>query len=92
MDKVKQEVIEKVTKNPVRAKVVSVSKDGTTAIVEVPTVVAHKMYGKRLRRLTSIHVHTARKEVNIGNEVNILPCRRMSKTKSWKVVEILNKG
>lgn len=80
---------EKVTKNPVRVKVVSVSKDGTTAKVEIPTIVAHKQYGKRLHRKTMLHVDTAHKKVTEGAEVSILPSRRMSKTKSWKVIEIL---
>lgn len=80
---------DKVTKNPVRAKVVVLSKDGKTAKVEVPRVVADSLYGKRLRREISLHVDVAGADVAVGKEVMILPCRRISKTKSWKVVSII---
>lgn len=77
-----------VTKNPVRAKVMSLSLDGKTARVEVPRVVRDSMYGKTMRRVVSLHVDTASFAVVVGKEVNVLPCRRISKTKSWKVVSI----
>lgn len=80
----------KVTKNPVRAKVVSVSKDGKTARVEIPTVVPHAYYNKRLHRITSLHVDTAHKKVDVGTQVSILPCRRIAKSKSWKIVEVFS--
>lgn len=84
------ETTAKVTKNPVRAKVVGLSKDGKTATVEIPTVVEHKVYGKRLHRITSLHVDTAHKDVKTGSQVYILPSRRISKSKSWKVVEVVS--
>jgi small subunit ribosomal protein S17 len=80
---------DKVTKNPVRAKIVTLSKDGKTAKVEVPRVVADPLYGKRMRREISLHVDVAGTDVSVGKEVMILPCRRISKTKSWKVVSII---
>ena len=80
---------DKVTKNPVRAKIVTLSKDGKTAKVEVPRVVADPLYGKRMRREISLHVDVAGANVTVGKEVMILPCRRISKTKSWKVVSII---
>lgn len=80
----------KVTKNPVRARVVDVSKDGKTARVEIPTVVPHARYGKRLHRITTLHVDTAHKSVKAGSQVCILPCRRIAKSKSWKIVEVVS--
>lgn len=80
---------DKVTKNPVRARVVGLSKDGKTAKVEVPRVVVAERYGKRLQREISLHVDTADAKVTEGKEVMILPCRRISKTKSWKVVSVI---
>jgi small subunit ribosomal protein S17 len=80
---------DKVTKNPVRARVVGLSKDGKTAKVEVPRVVVAERYGKRLQREISLHVDTADTKVMEGKEVMILPCRRISKTKSWKVVSVI---
>jgi small subunit ribosomal protein S17 len=78
----------KVTKNPVVAVVASVSKDGSTAKVEVERIVENKVYGKRLRRISVYHVDTAGFQVAAGDKVRMLPCRRMSKTKSWKVLEV----
>ena len=79
----------KVTKNPIRGQVVTVSQDTKTAKVEVLTIVPDKMYGKYMRRHTAIHVDTAGVDgVVVGKNVNILPCRPVSKTKSWKVVSV----
>ena len=80
---------DKVTKNPVRARVVGLSKDGKTAKVEVPRVVVAPRYGKRLQREISLHVDAGEANVLVGKEVMILPCRRISKTKSWKVVSVI---
>jgi ribosomal protein S17 len=71
--------------------VIGISKDTKTIKVQVSRVVPDKMYGKRL------HLHTVvfadRAEITeglaVGKEVHILPCRRISKTKSWKVVSIV---
>lgn len=80
---------EKVTMNPLKARVVAVSKDGRSGKVEVPTVVTHEKYGKRLHRVISLHVDTGRKDIKVGSMVNILPSRRISRTKSWKVVSVI---
>lgn len=80
----------KVTKNPVRAKVVGISKDTTTASVEIPTMVKNSLYGKRLHRVISLHVDTAGQVLKVGGFVDILPCRRISKTKSWKVISVIS--
>lgn len=77
---------EKVTKNPVKAKVVSVSRDGKTAHVEIDHIVLNERYGKRLHRAISLHVDTSKTQPVVGGFVKILPCRRISKTKSWKII------
>lgn len=81
--------VENVSKNPVRARVVGLSKDGKTAKVEVPRVVVAPRYAKRLRREISLHVDAGEAKVVVGKDVMILPCRRISKTKSWKVVSVI---
>ena len=75
-------------KNPWRGVVKSLSRDGKTAKVAVPTQVKHNLYLKRLRRDISLHVDTNGQPVVLGAAVEILPCRRISKTKSWKVVGV----
>lgn len=77
-----------VTNNPWKGRVVKVSPDGKTVRVHVPTTVLHPKYKKILHRFVPIHADTAGLSVEVGTEVDLLPCRRISKTKSWKVTAI----
>lgn len=77
-----------VTKNPWRGRVVKVSPDGKTVRVHVPTTVVHRKYQKILHRHILIHADVSGQVVAVDNEVDILPCRRISKTKSWKVTAV----
>lgn len=80
-----------VTKNPIRAKVVSLSKDLKTVKVEIPRVVPAKMYGKRLHMHTCLFADTNQvSDLAVGKKVDVLPCRRISKSKSWKVVAVVS--
>lgn len=79
----------KVSKNPVGAVVSSVSVDGTTAKVEVPRTVAHAKYGKRLHLVTGLLVDATGQSVKTGDRVSILPCRKISRLKSWRIVKVL---
>jgi ribosomal protein S17 len=79
-----------VTKNPIRARVVGISKDTKTIKVEIPRVVPCKTYGKYLHLHTSLLADSFGVEgITLGKEVQILPCRRISKNKSWKVVSVV---
>lgn len=75
-------------RNPWKAVVAAVSKDGRTARVEVSRTVQHAKYGKRLTRQTSLQVDTSGRPLEVGNVVEILPCRKMAKNKSWRVVSV----
>jgi small subunit ribosomal protein S17 len=77
-----------VTKNPWRGKIIKVSQDGKTVRVHVPTSVFHSKYKKILHRFIALHADTDGKSVQTGQEVDVLPCRRISKTKSWKVTAV----
>lgn len=80
-------VPQKPTRNPIRATVLSVSKDGKTAKVQIPRIVADKFYGKRLRAHTVVFADSAAYDsLAVNSEVEIFPCRRISKKKTWKVV------
>lgn len=77
----------KVTRNPIRARIVSLSKDGKTAKVQVPRIVPDKKYGKRLYAHTEVFADCAQQENLVLNaEVEIYPCRRLSKKKTWKII------
>lgn len=54
--------------------------------------VKHPLYKKYIRRSTKLHVHDENNECSIGDMVAISECRPISKTKSWALVEILERG
>lgn len=52
----------------------------------------HPLYGKFVRRSTKLHAHDENNDCNIGDVVLIEQCRPLSKTKSWRLVEILERS
>ena len=57
--------------------------------VLVERLVKHALYGKYIRRSTKLHAHDAENSCNEGDTVRVAECAPMSKTKNWRVVEIL---
>jgi len=77
----------KVTRNPIRAKIISLSKDGKTVKVQIPRIVPDKKYGKRLYAHTELLADCAQHtNLALNSDVEIYPCRRLSKNKTWKVI------
>ncbi len=72
--------------------VVISAKRNQTRTVEVSYKVKHPKYGKYLKRRTRYHVHDPNNETGIGDLVEIANCRPISKTKSWRLVRVLEKG
>ena len=72
--------------------VVLSDKMDKTATVMIERKVKHPLYGKYIKRSTKLHVHDENNECAIGDTVNITECRPMSKTKSWALVEVVNKA
>jgi len=68
------------------------SKMDRTITVLVERRVKHPLYGKYIRRSTKLHVHDEENACNEGDEVTISECRPISKTKSWKLVEIVKRA
>ena len=75
----------------VTGRVVS-NKMKKTIVVRVDREVVHPMYGKRLRRSSKLHAHDEKSECTIGDLVSIQECRRLSATKHWKLVQVLEKA
>ena len=71
-------------------KVIS-NKMDKSAVVMSERKVKHPLYGKFIRRSTKYHVHDENNECGIGDTVRIKECRPLSKTKSWALVEIVEK-
>ena len=60
--------------------------------VVVNYLTKHKMYGKYIRRRTVVHAHDPRNEAHVGDTVEVMECRPISKTKSWRLVKITRRG
>ncbi len=54
--------------------------------------VKHPLYKKIIRRSTKLHAHDEQNECNEGDTVIIEECRPLSKTKSWRLVEVINRA
>jgi small subunit ribosomal protein S17 len=54
--------------------------------------IKHALYGKYIKRSTKLHVHDEENTCREGDKVMIAECRPLSKSKSWRVVEILERA
>jgi len=72
-------------------RVVSNKSDKTVA-VKLERPVQHPLYGKYIKRSSKVLAHDADNSCGDGDLVKIAPCRPVSKTKSWRVVEILERA
>lgn len=68
--------------------VVSDKRDKTRK-VRVDYQVRHPKYGKYIRRRTMLHVHDEANQSKEGDRIEIAPCRPLSKSKSWRMVRIV---
>src|SRR3954469_15947048 len=72
--------------------VVTSDKMNKTRRVEIPRLVKHARYSKYIRRRTVCHVHDERNESHIGDTVEIMETRPLSKTKNWRLVRIVTRA
>jgi small subunit ribosomal protein S17 len=73
------------------ARVESVSGAKTVRVV-LERLVRQPVYGKILRRRTRLLVHDEKRQAQVGDVVEVAPCRPLSKTKSWRLVRVLRKS
>ncbi len=72
----------------VQGRVTSNKMDKTVTII-IERLVKHALYGKYIRRSTKLHAHDADNACKEGDIVRVAECRPLSKTKNWRVVEIV---
>jgi len=75
-----------------RIGVVSSNKMMKTITVVVERKVKHPLYGKFLKKSSSFHAHDDNNTASIGDVVRIMETRPLSKTKRWRLVEIIEKA
>ncbi|MBD3669184.1 MAG: 30S ribosomal protein S17 [Gammaproteobacteria bacterium] len=72
-------------------RVVSNKMDKTiTVLVERKT--AHPIYGKFVKQSTKVHAHDENNDCQEGDTVTVAECRPLSKSKTWKLVEIVTRA
>src|SRR5262245_45991420 len=81
----------KAVKSGTKIGVVDSDKRAKTRRVVVNYLAKHPKYGKYVRQRTVLHVHDEKNESHYGDLVEVAPCRPMSKTKSWKLVRIVER-
>ena len=72
-------------------KVVS-NKMDKTIVVAIVDNVRHPKYGKIIKRTIKIHAHDENNVCGIGDKVSVMATRPLSKTKRWRLVEIIEKA
>ena len=75
----------------VDGRVVSNKMDKTVTVL-LERQVKHALYGKYIRRSTKLHAHDAENACSEGDLVRVAECAPMSKTKNWRVVEIITRA
>jgi small subunit ribosomal protein S17 len=74
-----------------RTGVVTSNKMEKTITVAVERKVKHPIYGKFVKKTTKFHAHDEKNECSIGDVVEIMETRPLSKTKRWRLAEIVEK-
>ena len=74
-----------------RVGVVVSNKMEKTIVVAVRWKEKHPIYGKFVNKTRKFHVHDEKNEAGIGDTVRIMETRPLSKTKNWRLVEIVEK-
>jgi small subunit ribosomal protein S17 len=71
--------------------VVSDKMDKSIVVAEKRKV-KHPIYGKFVNKTTKFHVHDEKNDCNVGDTVRIMETRPLSKTKCWRLVEIMERA
>lgn len=79
------------TPQSLRGRVVSDAMD-KTIVVEVDRTVVHPLYQRYLKRHSRFHVHDEENDCRVGDEVEIVSCRPLSKRKRWRLREIVKRA
>ncbi len=75
-----------------RTGIVVSDKMDKTVVIAIKDNVRHPLYGKIIKRTSKIHAHDENNICGIGDKVTVMETRPLSKTKRWRVVEIVEKA
>jgi len=80
------------TLRKVRVGMVVSDKMDKTVVVAIEDNVKHPVYGKIIKRTLKVHAHDESNECGVGDKVRIMETRPLSKTKRWRLVEVVEKA
>ena len=63
-----------------------------TIVVAIADNVKHPKYGKVIKRTVKIHAHDEKNECGVGDKVEVMETRPLSRTKRWRLVNIIEKA
>jgi small subunit ribosomal protein S17 len=72
--------------------VVASNKCSKTITVRLPYSLPHPKYGKLIRHQTTLYAHDEKCEAKTGDTVEVVECRRYSKTKTWRLVRVIRRA
>ncbi len=72
-------------------KVISDKMD-KTVVVAIEELKQHKLYKKPVKRTVKFHAHDEKNDAHVGDKVAIMETRPLSKTKRWRVVEVVERA
>ena len=75
-----------------RIGIVVSNKMDKTIVVAIEDFVRHSLYGKAVKRTKKVMAHDENNECNIGDTVRIMETRPLSKSKRWRLVNIVEKA
>jgi small subunit ribosomal protein S17 len=78
-------------KRHLRGIVVS-DKAAKTITVELTRRFQHRKYGKFVQKKTRVHAHDESRAAHVGDTVEIIECRPMSRLKRWRLVQVIERG
>ena len=81
--------MEERNKRKVREGLVTSNKMDKNIVVSVERRLKHAKYGKFLKRTTKLMAHDEKNDCNIGDKVRVMETRPLSKSKRWRLVEII---
>ena len=76
----------------VRTGVVVSDKMDKTVVVRIDRQMRHALYGKTIKRSTKLSAHDEANDAHVGDTVRVMETRPISKSKRWRVVEIVERA
>ncbi|MDZ4724037.1 MAG: 30S ribosomal protein S17 [candidate division Zixibacteria bacterium] len=86
-----QQTIER-TKRKIRQGTVVSNKMNKTIVIRIDRTIKHPLYSKTLKTSSKLYAHDEKNDAGIGDFVKVMETRPLSKTKRWRLIEVVEKA